>query len=142
MAKWSEKSGKGKGPGKLNKELIADAVKLIQTGLNDRDTCAALGIDPSTWYKWLQEPRSELQEELFTAVSKAKAERKAFHLNNIVKAARDGTWQASAWYLERAYPQEYGKCQRLPESDQRAVDAVKALMEKITVAAAGADDGA
>ena len=27
----------------------------------------------------------------------------------IEQAAKDGTWQAAAWKLERRYPQEYGK---------------------------------
>jgi hypothetical protein len=27
----------------------------------------------------------------------------------IQKAAQEGTWQASAWYLERCHPHEFGK---------------------------------
>lgn len=120
---------------KLNEELIKEAVGLIQTGLNDADVCDALMIDRSTWYLWLQKTDSDLKRKLKNEVTKAKAMRKAYHLRNVVNAARDGNWQASAWYLERAYPQEYGRCQRLPEKDEKALDAVRELMKSVTVAA-------
>lgn len=127
---------------KLNEKLIKDAVSLIQTGLNDADVCDALMIDRSTWYLWLQKTDSDLKMKLKDEVTKAKAMRKAYHLRNVVNAARDGNWQASAWYLERAYPQEYGRCQRLPERDEKTLDAVRELMKSVKVAAEGARDGA
>ena len=120
---------------KLNEELIKEAVGLIQTGLNDADVCDALMIDRSTWYLWLQKNDTDLKRKLKDEVTKAKAMRKAYHLRNVVNAARDGSWQASALYLERAYPQEYGRCQRLPERDEKALDAVRELMKTVTIAA-------
>lgn len=127
---------------KLNEQLISEAVKLVQTGLNDADVCDALGIHPSSWYGWIKACDTPLKKRLAKEVTRAKAMRKAYHLQNVVNAARDGNWQASAWYLERAYPQEYGRCQRLPEKDEKALDAVRELMKSITVASEKADDGA
>lgn len=120
---------------KLNEQLISEAVKLVQTGLNDADVCDALGIHPSSWYGWIKAKDTPLKKRLAKEVVRAKAMRKAYHLQNVVNAARDGNWQASAWYLERAYPQEYGRCQRLPEKDEKALDAVRELMKSVTVAA-------
>lgn len=120
---------------KLTDQLIMDATNLIQAGLNDNDVCDALGIHRSSWYSWLKDADTDLKKKLADEVTKAKAMRKAFHLQNIVKASRGGNWQASAWYLERAYPQEYGRCQRLPEKDEKALDAVWKLMEAIEVKA-------
>lgn len=125
---------------KLDEQLINEAVRLVQTGLNDADVCDALGIHPSSWYGWMKAKDTPLKEKLAKEVTKAKAMRKAYHLKNIVNASRDGNWQASAWYLERAYPQEYGRCQRLPEKDEKTLDAVRELMKSITVAAEGGDD--
>lgn len=122
---------------KLNEQLISEAVKLVQTGLNDADVCDALGIHPSSWYGWIKASDTPLKRKLAKEVVRAKAMRKAYHLQNVVNAARDGNWQASAWYLERAYPQEYGRCQRLPERDEKALDAVRELMRSVTVAAEG-----
>lgn len=42
-------------------------------------------------------------------VQKCLAENKSIHLENIQKAGKDGYWQASAWYLERKFPNEFGK---------------------------------
>ena len=120
---------------KLNEQLISEAVKLVQTGLNDADVCDALGIHPSSWYGWIKAKDTPLKKRLAKEVVRAKAMRKAYHLQNVVNAARDGNWQASAWYLERAYPQEYGRCQRLPEKDEKALDAVRELMKSVTIAA-------
>nr|DAI14919.1 MAG TPA: putative terminase small subunit [Caudoviricetes sp.] len=120
---------------KLNEQLISEAVKLVQTGLNDADVCDALGIHPSSWYGWIKAKDTPLKKRLAKEVVRAKAMRKAYHLQNVVNAARDGNWQASAWYLERAYPQEYGRCQRLPEKDEKALDAVRELMKTVTIAA-------
>ena len=120
---------------KLDEELIREAVRLVQTGLNDADVCDALGIHRSSWYGWMKSGDTPLKRKLAEEVTKAKAMRKAYHLQNVVNAAREGSWQASAWYLERAYPQEYGKCQRLPEKDEKTLDAVRELMKSVTVAA-------
>lgn len=120
---------------KLNEQLISEAVKLVQTGLNDADVCDALGIHPSSWYGWIKAKDTPLKKRLAKEVVRAKAMRKAYHLQNVVNAARDGNWQASAWYLERAYPQEYGRCQRLPEKDEKALDAVRELMKTVAIAA-------
>jgi len=43
------------------------------------------------------------------AVKKAEADAIVRHVANIAKAAQDGQWQASAWWLERRYPAEYGR---------------------------------
>lgn len=120
---------------KLNDQLINEAVKLVQTGLNDADVCDALGIHRSSWYGWMKAGDTPLKKKLAKEVTRAKAMRKAYHLQNVVNSARDGNWQASAWYLERAYPQEYGRCQRLPEKDEKTLDAVRELMKSVTIAA-------
>ena len=51
------------------------------------------------------------------AVKKARAEAEGAHLRNIRRAADNGTWQASAWWLERSFPKKWGKRSTLDLSD-------------------------
>lgn len=109
---------------------IADAVaQHIIDGLSNRDAAALAGISESAFYEWLKRGREELERresprvkpgskqwereqpfvEFAEQVKKAIPQRKLKHLGNINKAATDGTWQASAWLLERLHPDEFSK---------------------------------
>lgn len=124
---------------KLTPEFIGDACKLARAGLRNSDICKALGIHESTLYKWLQEPRRGLRAELFDGLEKAKAERKAFMVQTITKAAQAGTWQAAAWWLERVYPKEFAKPDRY--HDQGTEEAIKAVRELTETIRAQAEKG-
>lgn len=50
--------------------------------------------------------------EFFESVKKAEAQAVARNVAVIQSAAKD-SWQAAAWWLERKYPQEWGKKDRL-----------------------------
>lgn len=128
------------GNGKLNKDLIKELARLIRSGINNRDACAVAGVSETAFYRWLQEPRKGLEIELWEALEKAKAERKAFMLTTITKAAQNGTWQAAAWWLERVYPSEFAKPDRYHDAGiDEAVRAVKELTESIKAQADAAD---
>jgi Holliday junction resolvase-like predicted endonuclease len=43
------------------------------------------------------------------AVKKARAEAEAQALRQVRQAAAEGTWQAAAWYLERAHSERWGR---------------------------------
>ena len=47
--------------------------------------------------------------EFLEAVKKAEAEAEALRVSRISKAGKEGNWQADAWYLERRYPDRWGK---------------------------------
>lgn len=51
--------------------------------------------------------RSDPEFEEFVEASQARCE--STHLNNIHIAGKLGAWQASAWMLERKFPDKYGK---------------------------------
>jgi len=46
---------------------------------------------------------------LVEAVSRAEIKGKERHFLNIAKAGEKGIWTASAWILERRYPEEFGR---------------------------------
>lgn len=112
---------------KLTPELIKDATRLAENGLKNVDICKALGIHESTLYAWLKDEKKPLCRELSEELEKARAKRKAFMIQTITKAARDGTWQAAAWWLERCYPREFAKPDRY--HDQGVEEAIKAVKE-------------
>jgi len=109
--------------GKLNKpgartkrtpETAKRIIDLLKLG-NYRDHAyTAAGISHDTFYKWLK-----ADPAFSEAVEKAEAEAIAFHMSQIIKASREGTWQASAWFLERKLPDRFGRQDRRPDGPDR-----------------------
>jgi len=117
---------------KLTKELVKDFCKVIEEGNTFKTACGIVGIDESTFYKWkkfyveLEKGRSydEVKEELkinintqmlsdfFKSIKKSEAEAKRRNVLIIQTKAKEN-WQASAWWLERRYPDEYGRRDRV-----------------------------
>jgi len=99
---------------KRTPETAERIITLLKLG-NYRDHAyTAAGISHDTFYKWLK-----ADPAFSEAVEKAEAEAISFHMAQIMKASRDGVWQASAWYLERKYPDRFGRQDRRPEGADR-----------------------
>lgn len=83
--------------------------------------------------------------ELVDAVESARASAEVRALANIQKAAGEGTWQAAAWYLERSYPDKWGRRQMQhvgPAGGPVQVDvSVEALEDKLASLLDQAADG-
>jgi len=105
---------------KLTEEMVQQAIALKGDGLFDGDIICALGIHPSTFYRWIGEPKNKLQRELSEGLKKEEAEFKHMLLTTIRAAAlaRNQYWTAAAWLLERKYPDEYGKADRRRDEDE------------------------
>ena len=93
---------------KCTREAIAQAVKYRKNGMSNKDIAACIGICERTFYKWLNDPKSENQRQLGQELKSAEAEFKAALRSKIIKAS-DDSWQAAAWMLERGYPEEYSR---------------------------------
>jgi hypothetical protein len=105
---------------KLTKELIQEAANIIKMGIYVETACDYLGIHRSTWYKWLSEgekAKGGLKKEFFDTIKKAEAEAQIRNIGIIQQAAKDN-WQAAAWYLERRYPERWGRRKVIEVSDQ------------------------
>ena len=110
---------------KFNSDLVNEILTYKENGLSDKDVCDMVGIHQGTFYKWLKEADTgingdypdkpvaqlELKRELRDGLKRAQAAFKAYHIQNITKAAKK-SWQASAWMLERMYPKEFGRIDR------------------------------
>ncbi len=121
---------------KLTEELIEQISIAVENGSSNKDACILTGISESTFYNWMNEAKA-LQDkkkipsdkriylEFMESLKKAEAMFKQFHLGQINKASREGSWQASAWMLERKYPNEYSRKLELRGQDGNAPELVK-----------------
>ena len=110
---------------KLTRKLVDQIVELKRDGLCDADIIAAIGVNQSTFYRWLkdgEDAKSGVKRALYTELKKAESEYKRSLLTTIKSAAmsRAQYWTAAAWLLERKYPMEYGKMERKAEEADNA----------------------
>ena len=105
---------------KLDADLIERAHKLISEGHYAVTVCAYLGIGETTFYNWLRKAKDDdangkksIYVQFLQSLNEAEAKAEMRHLQNIVKASADGTWQASAWYLERKHKAKWSAKQEV-----------------------------
>lgn len=98
---------------KCTKETIAKAVKLRKAGVNNKDIAAAVGVCEQTFSKWINHPKTDNQRELGEALKRTEADYKAALLSIIYNDAVKKDWKAAAWLLERKYPQEFARQERI-----------------------------
>lgn len=110
---------------KLTYALVDQIVELKRDGLCGADIIAAIGVHPSTFYRWLkegEEAKTGVKRALYEELEKAEALYKKCLLTTIKSAAesRAQYWTA-AWLFERKYPMEYGKMERKAEEANNAL---------------------
>jgi len=96
---------------KLNQELIDTAVDLLKMGNYTETVCDYLGIDESTWYRWMREGKKAnrgIKNQFYQSIKKAQAHAEIRNLAIIETAAKE-EWQAAAWYLERKFQNKWGR---------------------------------
>ena len=91
-------------------DLVAQRIiAAVECGAPWYMAAAAGGVNPATLRDW--KARARDGEEPFAAfyarLQKAEASGAVAVLNIIQNAAREGTWQAAAWILERRYPKQF-----------------------------------
>ncbi len=105
-------------PSKLTPERQERIVELIRAGNYMEIAAQAAGIDVSTLYRWLQrgeKARSGKYRQFRDAVMRARVEAEARAVVVVQKAALDD-WRAASWWLERAFPDRWGRRQKLEHS--------------------------
>jgi len=119
---------------KLTKELVQRAVQLKKGGANHKDIAAAIGVGECTFSRWINNPKNALQRQLQQELKKAEADYKNALLAVIAKQAKERDWKAAAWLLERKYPEEYARVDRV-QAEVKAEG-----MAEITVTVTGCED--
>jgi transposase len=90
-------------PTKYDPEAVKAIIGAIELGLPYRHAAAYGGITDDTFAAW-RKKYPEFSEAVKAAEARAVAGRLAR-----IRRAEDESWQAAAWYLERRYPQEFGR---------------------------------
>lgn len=101
---------------KLTPELIVRVEQLLSAGNYVTTVCDFVGIDKSTWYRWLEQGSKEeagLFREFCDTVKKAEAGAEVRAVTGILKAGQT-SWQALAWFLERKHPEKWSSRQKQP----------------------------
>lgn len=104
-------------PTKLTPKLIAALEREIRIGLPYKTACALCGLSFETFNEWRkgnfpEQASEKICREFSDRIKIAEAEAQKVMLLAVRHAsvsARPGQWQAAAWFLERRYPDEYGK---------------------------------
>lgn len=105
---------------KLDAALIEKAHKLVSEGHYAIVVCAYLGISESTYYYWMQRAKqdkdnnkSSIYLEFLESIKEAEAKAEMRHLQTIAKAATEGNWQASAWFLKTKHRDRWSERQEV-----------------------------
>lgn len=114
----------GRRPTELENPKIQNLITALRAGNYFEHACAYAGIASSTAYRWLERGRREQQSqadgnkpnnieqhylELCETIEKARADAIVGNVAIIQNAAKAGTWQAAAWWLERTMPNQFGR---------------------------------
>ena len=100
---------------KLNEKIIKESETLIRNGNYAVTVCNYLGIDESTWYRWLKygedgvnENKNNIYCKFYKSIKRAESVAEIKNLNTILQAGNED-WKACAWYLERKHFDRWGR---------------------------------
>lgn len=110
---------------KCTPETIAKLETAIGLGMTYKLAAQYAGIGESTLYQWMKEAErgDPAKQEFAEALNRAEARGAAAALACIAQAAKNGTWQAAAWILERRYA--YKRESIMKHADTRATEEEK-----------------
>lgn len=115
-----------KGKNKATPKTIEIILDSISQGLTQREAATLAGISEDTFSLWKRD--SEFSEQ----IRKKEIECKLSHIKNIKEASKK-SWQASAWWLERKYKEEFSLKSKLDlqvnETLDQLGDSIKKILE-------------
>jgi transposase len=110
-------------PSKLTDERAELVLAALRAGNHLTTAARYAGIAESTLHAWRRR-----SPEFSAAVDKARADAEARMVGVVMKAASEH-WQAAAWWLERSFPDRYGR--RVLELGGKVDTGLGALFEQI-----------
>lgn len=129
----AKKHGGGPVP-KLTPDVQNQVCTAIRAGNYIETSAAYAGISKATLYAWLTKGRRSSAaadrpyREFVAAVERALAEAEVGDVARI-KAAAEFQWQASAWRLERKYPERWGRKSTVQfDNDKAANESLTSLI--------------
>lgn len=111
---------------KYSDEVHEQVVESVKKGYSITDAGLLAGLGKDTLWMWLSNGRHKAEQyphfaKLSDDIAVAQAERRADAVDAIVSVGTSqlpGSWQASAWYLERTDPENWGRKDKVEHSGQ------------------------
>jgi len=116
----------GRSNSKYTPERVKAIIQAIEVGAPYRHAAAVAGIDEDTFTNW-KKRHSEFSDAVKEAEGKAVTGRLAR-----IRMAEPDHWQAAAWWLERKYPNEFGKTVQENQVTGKDGEALKIVIERVT----------
>jgi hypothetical protein len=131
---------------KLTEEIEKRTCNNNKLGLKYEQAALAAGTTERTLYNWKQRGEKAKSGKYFQFVQslkKAGAEGEGVLLTRIQQEAKEGTWQAAAWILERRHPERWARTTK-NEITGKDGDRMKVEVEYINspITAPGVSSGA
>lgn len=108
----------------MEPEKVKVFLEAVEDGMSNKMACALSGISDSSLYEWFKaaEEGNAKYADFLDKYKNAKAKFVRKHVKSIEAASRNGSWQASAWMLERCCPEDYAAKSQIDASvDDRIV---------------------
>ncbi len=123
-------------PSKYTPEIEAAILRALEVGNTRTDASLGVGIDRNTFTNWCQRYPAFL-----SAVEKAEALARQRFVGQIALAAKNGSWQAAAWNLERRDHENWGRRDRVDMSLEvrKAIESLTSDPAEIEAAVAEAE---
>src|SRR5947209_19458553 len=102
---------------KQTPERVERLLTALREGNTRINACRLAGISDQTLADWQRKSLDFLAQ-----VKSAEADAEAAHVANIRRASLSGEWTASAWWLERRRPQDWGKVERVEVTLRKAAE--------------------
>lgn len=114
---------------KRYKENIDKLIREIENGVPVKYACAIAGITEKTFYEYLNRAERDLENgkknSPYIQFSESVKKAKAFFISTRIDSIRGygdsdekGAWLASAWLLERLYPEEFALKKNIEDNNQ------------------------
>lgn len=115
-ADGSPRQGQGPRDKREDEGLVLRLEQAILSGDTKLNACQYVGISQECLYRWMREgkaaPEGTLARKIYERILKAEAT--AVHRNvMVINKAAGRHWQASAWFLERRRPDDWGRKDRM-----------------------------
>jgi hypothetical protein len=114
-----------KGKNKATPKTIEVILEAISQGLTQREASILAGISEDTLSLWKKKD-SDFSEQM----RQKEIECKLSHIKNIKEASKK-SWQASAWWLERKYKEEFSLKSKLDLQVNETLDELGDSIKKI-----------
>ena len=108
---------------KYSPEIVKKICDLLKMGNYIHTACDCVGISKDTFYDWIKN-----KPDFSDAIKEAEAKLIARNVQLIATHALKN-WQAAAWMLERKFPEEWGKIDRINVSGK--LDPLEVVVVKV-----------